>query len=160
MTMLIRPATSADVESVLPMVARICAFHQQLDPAKYGFLPHPEQRYRGWLTSRSADPRAVFLVAQPDPPKRLAGFVIATIEREIPIYRLDAFGFIHDLWVEPEFRKQGVGKALAESAVARFRELGVAQVRLDTAAANEGARRLFAAVGFRPSVVEMLRELK
>ena len=158
--MLIRPATSGDVESVLPMVAQICAFHEKLDPAKYGFLPHPEDRYRGWLTSRTKDPRSVFLVAQPDSSNRLAGFLVATIEREIPIYRLDEFGFIHDVWVEPEFRKQGVGKALTESAVARFRQIGVTQIRLDTAAENEHARRLFAAIGFRPSVVEMLRELK
>jgi ribosomal protein S18 acetylase RimI-like enzyme len=158
--MLIRSATSEDVEAVLPMVAAICAFHERLDPAKYGFLPHPEQRYRGWLTSRAGDPRSVFLVAQPDTPNRLAGFLVATIEREIPIYRLDEFGFIHDVWVEPEFRKQGVGKALAESAVSRFRQLGVRQIRLDTAAENEPARRLFASAGFRPSVVEMLREIK
>ncbi|HEX4124678.1 MAG TPA: GNAT family N-acetyltransferase [Tepidisphaeraceae bacterium] len=157
--MLIRRATSDDVESVLPMVAKICAFHEKLDPAKYGFLPHPEERYRGWLANRTGDPRSVFLVAQPDSGAPLIGFLIATIEREIPIYRLDEFGFIHDLWVQPEFRKQGVGKALAESAVSRFGQLGVTQVRLDTAAANESARKLFAAVGFRPSVVEMLREI-
>jgi ribosomal protein S18 acetylase RimI-like enzyme len=158
--MFIRSATSEDVESVLPMVAQICAFHEKLDPAKYGFLPHPEARYRGWLTNRAGDSRSVFLVAQPDIPNRLAGFLVATIEREIPIYRLDEFGFIHDLWVEPEFRKQGVGKALAESAVSRFRQLGITQIRLDTAAENEPARRLFASVGFRPSVVEMLREIR
>jgi ribosomal protein S18 acetylase RimI-like enzyme len=158
--MLIRPATSDDVEAVLPMVAQICAFHERLDSAKYGFLPHPDERYRGWLTNRAGDSRSVFLVAQPDTPNRLIGFIVATIEREIPIYRLDEFGFIHDLWVEPDFRKQGVGKALAESAVSRFHQLGVSQIRLDTAAANESARRLFAAVGFRPSVVEMLREIK
>ena len=34
----------------------------------------------------------------------LVGFLIATVEREIPIYRLHEFGFIHDLWVEPEYR--------------------------------------------------------
>jgi ribosomal protein S18 acetylase RimI-like enzyme len=158
--MLIRRATPEDVEAVLPMVAQICAFHEKLDPAKYGFLPHPENRYRGWLANRAGDSRGVFLVAQPDSSDRLAGFLVATIEREIPIYRLDEFGFIHDVWVEPEFRKQGVGKALTESAVSRFGQLGVTQIRLDTAAANEPARRLFASVGFRPSVIEMLRGIK
>jgi ribosomal protein S18 acetylase RimI-like enzyme len=158
--MRIRPATSDDVESVLPMVAAICAFHERLDPAKYGFLPHPERKYRGWLTGRAADPRSVFLVAEADIPGMLAGFLVATIEREIPIYRLDEFGFIHDVWVEPEFRKQGVGKALALAAVVRFRQIGVKQIRLDTAADNEAARQLFASAAFRPSVVEMLQELK
>jgi RimJ/RimL family protein N-acetyltransferase len=44
--------------------------------------------------------------------------------------------------------------------VSRFGQLGVTQIRLDTAAANEPARRLFASVGFRPSVIEMLREIR
>ena len=44
-------------------------------------------------------------------------------------------------------------------AVERFREIGVAQVRLDTAAPNEVARGLFAACGFRPSTREMLLEI-
>jgi ribosomal protein S18 acetylase RimI-like enzyme len=44
-------------------------------------------------------------------------------------------------------------------AVERFREIGVKQVRLDTAYANDPARGLFAACGFRPGIVEMLIEL-
>ena len=44
-------------------------------------------------------------------------------------------------------------------AVERFAGIGVKQVRLDTATANEPARSLFAACGFRPSVTEMLIEL-
>ena len=62
--MLIRPATPADVPAVLPMVAKICAMHEALDPAKYGFLPHPEQRYDRWLTKLVTDERSVFLVAE------------------------------------------------------------------------------------------------
>ena len=45
----IRSATPADVPTVLPMVASICALHQTWDAAKYGFLPNPQQRYEKWL---------------------------------------------------------------------------------------------------------------
>ncbi len=63
--MLIRSATSEDVPQVLPMVAKICALHENWDTAKYGFLPYPEQRYEKWLTrlANSSD-RNVFLVAE------------------------------------------------------------------------------------------------
>jgi ribosomal protein S18 acetylase RimI-like enzyme len=154
----IRPATPSDVPLVLPMVAQICALHEQWDPAKYAFLPHPEQRYHNWLTARATDPRAVFLVAEREP-GQLAGFLIATIEHEIPIYRLKEFGFIHDLWVEPMYRHEGIARQLTMLAVERFRSIGVPQIRLDTAAPNEAARGLFASCGFRPSVTEMLLEL-
>jgi len=155
----IRPATADDVPAVLPMVAKVCAFHQKLDPAKYGFRAHPERMYDGWLVARSTDPRSVFLVAEAGP-RRLAGFLVGTVEPELSIYRLKEFGFIHDLWVEEKYRHEGTARQMVTLAVEQFRDIGVKQVRLDAAYANEPARNLFAACGFRPGIVEMLIELK
>ena len=92
----IRPARPEDVPAVLPMVAKVCAFHEALDPAKYGFLPEPERRYERWLGARAADDRSVFLVADAAadgrPPSRLVAFLVGTVEEEIPIYRIERFG--------------------------------------------------------------------
>jgi ribosomal protein S18 acetylase RimI-like enzyme len=140
------------------MVAQICVLHEQWDPAKYGYLPNPAERYRHWLTARATDPRAVFLVAERELGK-LIGFLIGAVEHEIPIYRLTEFGFIHDLWVEPDYRHEGIGRQLTMRAIERFREIGMRQIRLDTAAPNEAARALYASCGFRPSATEMLLEL-
>lgn len=157
----IRTANVADVPGVLPMVARICALHQQLDPAKYCFRDNPAELYGNWLTERATDAQSVFLVADAagrgETPKVVA-FLIGTVEREIPIYQVKEFGFIHDLWVEPDYRNEGVARQMVEVAIERFTAIGVKQVRLDTAAANDTARALFAACGFRPSTLEMLIE--
>lgn len=155
--MQIRPATVDDVPAVIPMVAKICALHESWDPAKYGFLDNPSEMYRGWLRSRALDPRSVFLVAERE--QRLVGFLIATTEKEIPIYRLSEFGFIHDLWVDEAYRNEGVARQMVMLAVERFREIGVKQIRLDTAQKNDAARGLFHRCGFRVSTIEMLMEL-
>jgi len=139
------------------MVAKICDLHRTWDAAKYAFKPHPEEMYRRWLTARSMDPRCVFLVAIRE--EKPVAFLIGTIETEIPIYELKEYGFIHDLWVEEAYRHEGIGKQMTMVAIERFAELGVRQVRLDTAAANEPARKLFGSCGFRPSTTEMLLEL-
>jgi ribosomal protein S18 acetylase RimI-like enzyme len=157
----IRPAAPHDVPAVLPMVQRICAMHRAWDPAKYDFRPDPQEMYRQWLTNRATDPRSVFLVA-PHPSSatdQLVAFLVATVEREIPIYRLSEYGFIHDLWVEPDYRHEGLGRQLVMLAIERFAAIGVKQIRLDTAVANDAARSLFAACGFRLSAMEMLLEL-
>ncbi len=153
----IRSATPADVEQVLPMVAQICAMHDRLDPARYAMLPDVVDRYRSWLPRRAEDPRSVFLVADASP--TLVGFLIATIETNIPIYQLEEFAFIHDVWVDPRHRRGGVARGLVAEAVRRFKAIGVKQVRLETAAANDDARHLFAACGFRVGTVDMLMEL-
>jgi ribosomal protein S18 acetylase RimI-like enzyme len=90
---------------------------------------------------------------------KLAGFLVGTIETEIPIYRLSEFGFIHDIWVEPEYRNEGIARQLVMLAIEKFRDLGMKQVRGDTAAANEPARNLLKSCGMRPSITEMLIEI-
>ena len=156
----IRPAKPEDVPAVLPMVEKLCKLHESWDAAKYSFLPNVPQMYDQWLRERAEHRRSVFLVAEASGPKKIVGFVIGTVEREIPIYRLKEYGFLHDLWVEPEYRHEGVARQMVMLAVEKFKEIGVEQVRLDTAAKNEPARRLFEACGFRESVREMLIELE
>ena len=153
----VRPATVDDVPQVLPMVTKIAAMHQQMDPAKYNYLDNVAGRYDGWLRGRADDPRSVFLVA--DAGERLAGFLIGTTEHEIPIYHLEEYGFIHDLWVEEDYRHEGLARQLVTLALERFKAAGVQQIRCDTASANTVARSLFERCGFRPSTVEMLIEL-
>lgn len=160
--MLIRPATVDDIPQVLPMIAKICALHQSWDDAKFGFLPNPEYRYQPWLNAQIGEPKSVFMVAEDEtilPNSPLAAVLIATTETEIPIYQLQEYGFIHDLWVEPDYRQTGVGRLLVKRAIAQFAQKGIRQVRLDVAVANDVAKRLFQSCGFRVSTSEMLIEL-
>lgn len=155
----IRPATPSDIPAVRPMVREICEMHARMDPERYGFLGDVVERYERWLPQRAADPRSVFLVAESEAGGAVVGFLVGAVESNIPIYTLREYGFIHDVWVEPEHRGRGHASALVDAALARFRAMGVAQVRLETAAANEAARRLFARRGFRTGTIDMLRVL-
>ena len=139
------------------MVQKIAALHQQWDPAKFGYKDHPENMYSEWLTARTSDPQSVFLVA--DLESKLVGFLIATTEAEIPIYKLKHFGFIHDIWVDSDYRNEGIARQLVMLTIEKFRDMGLKQVRGDTAAANEPARGLLRSCGMRPSTIEMLIEL-
>ncbi len=149
--------------AVLPMVERMCALHNRWDSAKYGLLPDPGSRYRSWLGQRAEDPRSVFLVAErpgdAGDERSLVGYIVGMAEQEIPIYRVRAYGFVHDLWIEPDYRNEGLGRRMVMLAVERFRGMGVEQIRLDVWHGNEPARKLFESCGFRASVVEMLLEL-
>lgn len=156
---IIRPATVADVPHVLPMVRAICDLHQARDPQRFRVLPDVIARYASWLPERAQDPRSVFVVAQDSTSAALLGFAVCTIEPEVPIFWVPECGWIHDLWVEPAARRRGIARAIVEFIAARFGAMGVAQIRLHTAAFNEESRALFKQAGFRPCVVEMLRTL-
>lgn len=171
-TAIVRPATAADVPGTLPLVRKICDMHAAMDAERFTFRPDILERYERWLPERAADPRSVYLVAEaPAAPgagasgalgsaREIVGYIVCTIEPEVPIYWIPESGWVHDVWVEPQWRKRGVARALVSAAAERLRAIGVGRIRLETAGANDAARALFASCGFRPSTREMMLTFK
>lgn len=153
----IRPGTADDVPAILPMVRALTDLHQQHDPERFKVRPDVLDRYASWLPLRAVDPRSVLLVAERG--GRLVGFLVGTVEPEVPIFWVPECGWIHDIWIERDHRRGGLATAMVEDACRAFAALGVAQVRLHTGMFNEQARAVFGQAGFRPCVVEMLRTL-
>ena len=66
---------------------------------------------------------------------------------------------LHDILVDPAHRGQGIGHLLLDATIAELKLRGAPRVVLSTASQNEGAQRMFAAAGFRRTMIEMTREL-
>jgi ribosomal protein S18 acetylase RimI-like enzyme len=141
------------------MVKKLTALHESWDPPRYAVREDVGDMYHSWLTDKCDDDRAVFLVADREAVGPVA-FLIGTMEEEIPIYKLAEYGFIHDLWVEEEYRCEGIARQLVMLAVERFGAIGAKQIRLSTAAANAAARKLFESCGFARGAVEMMAVLE
>jgi ribosomal protein S18 acetylase RimI-like enzyme len=140
------------------MVRRIGELHQSWDAQRFGLRSDMLVPHRQWLSERAVDPRSVFVVAEADAVENrpLVAYLVGSVEPEIPIYWQPETAWIHDLWVDEAYRHEGVGRQMTMLAIERFTRLGIAQIRLHTAAANAEARALFSSCGFRPCVVEMM----
>lgn len=160
--MRIRPAVIDDVQRVLPMVRAICDLHERHDPQRFRVRADVLERYAAWLPQRIADSRSVFLIAE-DPTSAtapLAAYVVCTVEPEVPVFWVPECAWVHDIWVEPASRGHGLARSMVREVIRKYEAMGIGQVRLHTGTFNDEARALFAAEGFRPSVIEMLRPLE
>ncbi len=154
--MSIRAGTVDDIPAVLPLVAKTIAFHEEMDPVRWGAVPNAHERYR-YFFERVLTNNGVFLVVEEA--GAIVGFLLGAISEEYAMYRAGRYGMLHDLWIEPEHRRRGHARALLITALEHFRREGLQQVRLDSAAENHAAQKLFKSCGFRASVVEMLTKL-
>jgi ribosomal protein S18 acetylase RimI-like enzyme len=78
--------------------------------------------------------------------ERAAGYVILTLGYSFEFRGRDAF--IDELYVEPEFRRRGLGRRAMEFVEARAREMGVNAVHLEVDRENEPARELYRRSGY------------
>ncbi|MDZ7668623.1 MAG: GNAT family N-acetyltransferase [Gammaproteobacteria bacterium] len=60
------------------------------------------------------------------------------------------YGVIDDVWVEPDYRRQGLSRRIVRGLVAFAHEHGVESLQLEYSASNQEAARTWKKLGFRP----------
>jgi ribosomal protein S18 acetylase RimI-like enzyme len=154
---IIRGAAPADLPQIGTLAALLVQAHHEFDPQRFfaatGSTP---QQYARFLGSQLDATDAVFLVAATE--GRVIGYAYAALEGYDYMALRGPAGVIHDLVVDPTHRGQGVGRMLLDASIAELTSRGAPRVVLFTAEKNHAAQRLFARLGFRPTMIEMTRE--
>jgi ribosomal protein S18 acetylase RimI-like enzyme len=88
----------------------------------------------------------------------IAGYCYGRLEERDWNALLDAHAGLHDIWVDNAARRSGLGRGLAEAMIAALVQRGAPRIVLKTSTKNEAAQRLFASLGWRPTMIEMTRE--
>lgn len=158
MAIQIRPATVADLPALGQLGAQLMRVHYDFDRQR--FLDpgsDPAGGYARFLGTQLQDEDATVLVAEAG--GRVIGYVWAAIEPLSWKELRDECGYIHDLIVDPAGRTHGAGRALLDAACDWLRSRGMPRVVLCTAEKNVVAQRLFTRADFRPTMIEMTKEL-
>lgn len=121
--MQIRPMTPADIETVV-----------QIDTAAGILSPWSPNAYAHELLK----PTAFCWVAE----------VEAQLAGSLTLWEVVGEGEIANVAVHPGFWRQGIGRALVQTALDKAAELGLTRVLLEVRASNESAQALYRSFGF------------
>jgi ribosomal protein S18 acetylase RimI-like enzyme len=153
----IRPAAPADLPALGRLGALLVAVHHAFDPERFMAPTADTPRgYAGWLGGQLGRPGVVVLAAEAD--GAVVGYAYGGLEDTDYMALRGPAGALYDLVVDPARRREGIGRMLLEAAIAALLERGAPQIVLSTAERNAAAQRLFAARGFRRTLIEMTWE--
>ena len=151
----IRPATLRDLPRVAELAGELVRMHHAVDPARFLLPERVEEGYAWWLERELQRAEAAIVVATAA--GQIVGYAYGTRESRDWNALLDEHGAIHDVFVAAHARRGGVGQKLVNAIVEELMRRGAPRIVLSTMIANEPAQRLFAACGFRPTMLEMTR---
>ena len=157
----IRPAHRDDLAATAGLAATLVRQHHAYDPQRFMSIEPLEEGYERFLRSQVDRDDVVLLVAVTPrgADEVVVGYLLASLEDRDWSDLRDACGKIHDVYVDASIRARGVATRLIEEAVTRLETMGAPRVVLMAAWRNENARRLFERLGFRPTMLEMTREV-
>ena len=148
-----------DRDQLRACVVELQEFERGLEPR----LPRGEEmadQYLAFMLERCARMTGRVFVAEVD--HAVAGFVavLASVAPEEPDEGRAPYAYVSDLVVRSAYRRRGLGRALLEHAERFAHGAGASLLRVGVLVRNEGARRLYASIGFAPYTVQLIKPLR
>ena len=150
----IRPGRREDATEAARLWMRSAEEHTTHDRV-YATAPGAEKTMRRFLADLTSSGHSFLFVAVVR--DRTVGFISGELREGSPTFLPKTWASVDDVFVEPDHRNLGVGRALLKSVEAWAKERGANGVSLQVAAANARGRKFYTDLGFREiSVYEVL----
>ena len=154
----IRLATIEDAAAIARQTADVQRLHHDALPDMFK-MPAADLFPPQKLAALIHDPNSVVAVAEMD--GTVIGHIYGALVKraESEFHEASAALYIHQIGIDADVRRQGVGTALMEFIQDKARALGLTAMQVDHWAFNTRAASFFAACGFSPVKVTMRRSL-
>lgn len=157
--MTIRPLSAADYSQLLPMFQALHALHVKHRPDLYGETADalPLEEFQSHLSGHSD----CSVVAEGEGGSLLGVCLTEWRDKpsDAPRWKSRKLVYVKALYVPPERRKSGIGRALMEDVGHRAQRLGADRVELQVVCMEENAFDFYQSVGYVPKAYSMIHLL-
>lgn len=155
--MQVRRASSDDLQAIVGLWRGLARYHGPKS-TYFELAPGAERKFASYVRKSMKRKDVAVFVAQKN--SKLVGYLIAKIKEEKPVFKLRKRGIITDTFVEKGYRRQGVGRKLAEKALAWFRNRNLQFVELSVHVKNISGKIAWKRMGFEEHMTVMRKKLR
>jgi ribosomal protein S18 acetylase RimI-like enzyme len=152
----IRKATQDDTGAIVELWNELMDFHKKQD-RRFTRSADGHKRFAEFVSGRIAHETSCVLIAEQQ--DEIVGYCLAAISKYPPVYEHQEYGMIFDLAVTENFRRQGIGQTLVETALQWFSEQKISRVEVRVATANEISTAFWKEMGFVPYLEVVYKEI-
>lgn len=156
-TFTVREASRRDVPAISTLWKEMMDYHGARDP-RFTFAPNAPREFEHHLISTMRSQGARVYVAEAE--EQIIGYIIGEVHGRKPIYPVGVYGFVSDISVREDWRREGVGRALFETLLAWFHKNRATCVELFVAEENPVSTAFWQAMGFGPYLRLLRREIE
>ena len=142
----IRPGRREDAAEAARLWVQSAEEHTSHDRV-YETAPGAEKTMRRFLADVAKSSYSFLFVAVVG--DRTVGFISGELRQGSPTFLPKTWASVDDVFIEPEYRNRGMGRALLQSVQAWAQERGADGISLQVAAANLRGRKFYEDLGFR-----------
>ncbi len=151
----VRAGRREDAAAAARLWVRSAEEHTLYDTV-YATAPDAEKVMRRFLADLSSSSYSCLFIAERE--ADVIGFLSGELREGSPAFKPKTWASVEDIYVSPDHRSLGVGRALFEECRKWARQKGADGVSLQGAAGNVRARKFYEALGFREVSVYQVKE--
>ncbi len=144
--MIIRKADIKDIEEIVLLWSEFMDFHAKFDPF-FTLSDNGPSHFGEYIALNIENQDWCIFVAEHH--RKLIGLCIGMIQNYPPVYASPRYGFVQNIAVTKDHRRQGVAKCLFEKVSNWFNKKAVDRIELDIAIKNPYSKKFWAKMGFR-----------
>ncbi len=150
---LLRPLAIRDLSGVQDLFLALTACQNDAFSALQENPVRVSYEMRRLRQNLLAEQRYLCFVAEHE--GRLAGYAAGVVEVQAPIFKVDTYCSINEVFVQASYRRRGLGRALVTEVLAAAQAMGIGWANVHLVGDARAAEPFFASLGFHVGALEL-----